>query len=122
LLILLPNPWDRVQLGNAKYRGVYDFDFKGTDLFHFPESLKLVSFSSMRFLDDVDSDASPDDPTIIHGHFLDVRPRLAGWSRAEGKSVPSAGCGSPRRALVHRRTAPRRDGEGRIRAPAAVVR
>ena len=53
LLVLFPNPWDKVQLGNPKYRGVYEFDFKGTDLFHFPESLKLVSFSSLGFLDEV---------------------------------------------------------------------
>lgn len=53
LLVLFPNAWDRVQLGHEKYRGTYDFEYHGSDLFHFPESLKLVSFSSLGFLDDV---------------------------------------------------------------------
>ena len=65
VLVLFPNPWDRVQLENPKYRGTYDFEFKGTDLFHFPESLKLVSFSSLAFLDDVVD-------TIRHGHHEGV--------------------------------------------------
>jgi hypothetical protein len=53
VLVLYANAWDRLQLGRDVYRGKIEFSFLGDDLFTFPESLKLVAFSSLRFLDDV---------------------------------------------------------------------
>jgi hypothetical protein len=53
VLVLYANPWDRVQLEREVYRDCIDFAFLGDDLFKFPESVKLVAYDSLGFIDDV---------------------------------------------------------------------
>ena len=51
VLVLFPNAWDREQFGHAKYEGQYEFVYHGDDLFHFPGTLKLLTFDALGFID-----------------------------------------------------------------------
>jgi hypothetical protein len=52
VLVLFPNAWDREAFANPKYEGTFEFLFHGTDLFSFPGNLQLITFDSLRFIDD----------------------------------------------------------------------
>jgi len=51
ILVLFPNAWDRHRLDDARYEGVYEFEYAGDDLFSFPGSVKLLAFDAMGFVD-----------------------------------------------------------------------
>ncbi len=53
ILVLFPNAWDRVQFGLPKYEGTFEFIYRGDDLFHFPGTLKLLTFDALRFIDKI---------------------------------------------------------------------
>jgi hypothetical protein len=52
VLVLFPNPWDRVQLGKPKYRD-YELHFEGDDFFKFPGTLKLITFDACGYIDEL---------------------------------------------------------------------
>lgn len=53
ILVLFPNAWDRVQFGHAKYTGEFEFIYHGDDLFHFPGTLKLLTFDALAYIEKV---------------------------------------------------------------------
>jgi hypothetical protein len=50
VLVLFPNAWDRVQFGKPKYEGKYAFTYEGDDFFHFPGTLKLITFDAVAWV------------------------------------------------------------------------
>jgi len=50
VLVLFANPWDLVQFGHSKYEGELEFVYRGDDLFHFPGTLKLLTFDAVQFI------------------------------------------------------------------------
>lgn len=50
VLVLFPNAWDRVQFGKPKYEGTHAFTYEGDDFFHFPGTLKLITFDAVGFV------------------------------------------------------------------------
>lgn len=51
ILVLFPKDWDRVEIGQARYRASYEFVFEGFDLFRFPENARLLTFDVRRYID-----------------------------------------------------------------------
>ena len=51
VLVLFPNAWDRVRFDDPRYEGQLEIIYRGDDLFHFPGTLKLITFDALKFID-----------------------------------------------------------------------
>lgn len=51
VLVLFPNAWDHVRFDDPRYEGELEFIYRGDDLFHFPGTLKLITFDALKFIE-----------------------------------------------------------------------